>query len=147
MTAPLKWQFRLSARNVAAHQLRLSIPEGWAVDAQGNPTTDPGAALKGAMLPFGGAKGYGIALMIDLFCGAMAGANTGTSIKSFWTDFQNPQGVGFFLGAWNLAVLGDLAEVRERVDAWAAAAGTRLMLNKPGNDGRGAISTGSAVKR
>ena len=69
------------------------------------------------MLPFGGAKGYGIALMIDLFCGALAGAHTGMSIKNFWTDFQNPQGLGIFLGAWNLAVLGDPSEVRARVDA------------------------------
>lgn len=94
-----------------------SIPEGWAVDPEGRPTTDPAAALRGAMLPFGGAKGYGIALMIDLFCGALAGAHTGTSIRSFWTDFEQPQGLGIFLGAWNLAVLGERAEVLARVDA------------------------------
>jgi LDH2 family malate/lactate/ureidoglycolate dehydrogenase len=94
-----------------------SIPEGWAVDPEGRPTTDPAAALRGAMLPFGGAKGYGIALMIDLFCGALSGAHTGTSIRSFWTDFEQPQGLGIFLGAWNLAVLGEPAEVLARVDA------------------------------
>jgi LDH2 family malate/lactate/ureidoglycolate dehydrogenase len=103
---------------ILAHQQGAkSIPEGWAVDPLGRPTTDPATALKGAMLPFGGAKGYGIALMIDLFCGALAGANTGTTIKSFWTDFKNPQGLGFFLGAWNLEVLGEPAVVRARVDA------------------------------
>lgn len=103
---------------ILAHQQGApSIPEGWAVDTEGKPTTSPAAALRGAMLPFGGAKGYGIALMIDLFCGALAGANTGTTIKSFWTDFQNPQGLGFFLGAWNLAVLGDPPAVLARVDA------------------------------
>jgi LDH2 family malate/lactate/ureidoglycolate dehydrogenase len=103
---------------ILAHkQGATSIPEGWAVDAEGRPTTDPAAALKGAMLPFGGAKGYGIALMIDLFCGALAGANTGTTIRSFWDDFENPQGLGLFLGAWNLGVLGEPAAVRARVDA------------------------------
>lgn len=102
---------------LAHHQGAKSIPEGWAVDPEGRPTTDPAAALKGAMLPFGGAKGYGIALMIDLFCGALAGANTGTTIKSFWTDFERPQGLGLFLGAWNLEVLGDPTAVRARVDA------------------------------
>jgi LDH2 family malate/lactate/ureidoglycolate dehydrogenase len=103
---------------ILAHkQGAKSIPEGWAVDPDGRPTTDPAAALKGAMLPFGGAKGYGIALMIDLFCGALAGANTGTTINSFWTDFKNPQGLGLFLGAWNLEVLGEPAAVRARVDA------------------------------
>lgn len=103
---------------ILAHQQGAkSIPSGWAVDPEGRPTTDPTAALKGAMLPFGGAKGYGIALMIDLFCGALAGANTGTTINSFWTDFKNPQGLGLFLGAWNLDVLGESTVVRARVDA------------------------------
>jgi len=102
---------------LAKQQGAASIPAGWAVDETGEPTTDPAAALRGAMLPFGGAKGYGIALMIDLFCGALPGAHTGTTIRSFWTDFEQPQGLGYFLGAWDITVLGDEAEVRARVDA------------------------------
>jgi LDH2 family malate/lactate/ureidoglycolate dehydrogenase len=103
---------------ILAHkQGAKEIPSGWAVDEAGRPTTDPAEALRGAMLPFGGAKGYGIALMIDLFCGALVGANTGMTIRNFWTDFQQPQGLGFFLGAWNLAAMGEPATVRARVDA------------------------------
>lgn len=49
------------------------LPAGWAIDAQGNPTTDPGAALDGAQLPFGGYKGAAIALMIELLAGALIG--------------------------------------------------------------------------
>jgi LDH2 family malate/lactate/ureidoglycolate dehydrogenase len=49
------------------------IPEGWAVDAEGHPTTDPTAALAGAQLPFGGYKGAAIALMIELLAGALIG--------------------------------------------------------------------------
>lgn len=49
------------------------IPEGWAIDAQGRPTTDPVAALEGAMLPFGGHKGSAISTMIELLAGAMIG--------------------------------------------------------------------------
>lgn len=49
------------------------IPEGWAVDANGNPTTDPAAALEGAQLPFGGHKGSSLALMIELLAGALLG--------------------------------------------------------------------------
>lgn len=49
------------------------IPEGWAIDADGNPTTDPAAALAGAMLPFGGHKGSAISTMIELLAGAMLG--------------------------------------------------------------------------
>lgn len=49
------------------------LPEGWAVDSSGAPTTDPEAALDGAMLPFGGHKGSAIAMMIELLAGAMIG--------------------------------------------------------------------------
>ena len=49
------------------------IPEGWGIDADGNPTTDPAAALAGAQLPFGGYKGASIALMIELLAGALVG--------------------------------------------------------------------------
>ena len=49
------------------------IPEGWAIDVEGNPTTDPSAALAGAQLPFGGYKGAAIALMVELMAGAMIG--------------------------------------------------------------------------
>jgi len=50
-----------------------TLPEGWAVDADGNPTTDPEAALAGAMLPFGGHKGSAISTMIELLAGVMIG--------------------------------------------------------------------------
>ena len=49
------------------------IPEGWGIDPDGNPTTDPAAALAGAQLPFGGYKGASIALMIELLAGALVG--------------------------------------------------------------------------
>lgn len=49
------------------------LPKGWAVDRSGNPTTDPEAALNGAMLPFGGHKGSAIATMIELLAGIMIG--------------------------------------------------------------------------
>ena len=49
------------------------IPEGWGIDADGNPTTDPAAALAGAQLPFGGYKGASIALMVELLAGALVG--------------------------------------------------------------------------
>src|SRR4029453_3401302 len=49
------------------------LPPGWAIDAAGNQTTDPAAALAGAQLPFGGYKGAAIALMIELLAGALIG--------------------------------------------------------------------------
>jgi LDH2 family malate/lactate/ureidoglycolate dehydrogenase len=50
-----------------------AIPIGWAIDAEGQPTTDPTAALAGAQLPFGGYKGAALALMIELLAGALIG--------------------------------------------------------------------------
>tara|TARA_Y100001960_G_scaffold327064_1_gene412620 strand:- start:610 stop:1650 length:1041 start_codon:yes stop_codon:yes gene_type:complete len=58
-----------------------NIPLGWAVDQDGNPTTDPQAALNGALLPSGGPKGSGLAIMVDLMTGALAGEAVGTSVK------------------------------------------------------------------
>jgi delta1-piperideine-2-carboxylate reductase len=64
-----------SARGEIQLHLRdgTPIPEGWAIDAEGDPTTDPAAALAGAQLPFGGYKGAAIALMIELLAGALIG--------------------------------------------------------------------------
>lgn len=102
---------------LAAKKEETSIPRGWAVDALGQPTTDPAAALAGAMLPFGGAKGYAIALIIEVLSSALSGALHSTEVNSFWTDFENEQGLGMFIGA--LDVRGFLAEEEfgSRVDA------------------------------
>ncbi|MGT2465414.1 Ldh family oxidoreductase [Mesorhizobium atlanticum] len=51
------------------------MPEGWALDASGNPTTDPAAAMKGAMLAFGGQRGANIALMVEVLAAGISGAN------------------------------------------------------------------------
>ncbi|AGT11239.1 Ldh family oxidoreductase [Paracoccus aminophilus] len=59
------------------------LPEGWAIDADGNPTTDPEAALSGAMLPFGGHKGSAISTMIELLAGAMIGDFTSDEALDF----------------------------------------------------------------
>lgn len=66
------------------------LPEGWAIDVDGNPTTDPDAALKGAMLPFGAHKGSAISTMIELLAGAMIG------------DFTSPEALDY-LGTTTIA--------------------------------------------
>lgn len=54
-----------------------SIPEGWAIDTEGKPTTNAAAALKGSVLPFGGPKGSGIAMMVDILSGILSGSAFG----------------------------------------------------------------------
>ena len=59
------------------------IPEGWALDADGNPTTDPAAALAGSMVPMGGYKGAGIALMVEIMAAAVTGSHLAIEASSF----------------------------------------------------------------
>jgi LDH2 family malate/lactate/ureidoglycolate dehydrogenase len=77
---------------VAAHEGR-SIPETWALDATGNPTTDPKEAMFGSLLPFGGAKGSGISLIVDILCGVLSGANYGARVSDMYGD-GGPQNLG-----------------------------------------------------
>lgn len=73
-----------------------AIPEGWAVDAEGKPTSDPVAALKGFLLPFGGHKGSGLSQAVDLLSGVLSGARFLTEISP-WTDYpERPCGTGHF---------------------------------------------------
>lgn len=83
---------------VAAKQ-GISIPEGWALDAEGNPTTDPKAGMAGSMLPFGSGpqsspKGAMLALMVELLVTAVIGAHFGYEASSFFVDEGNRPGLG-----------------------------------------------------
>lgn len=71
----------------------IEIPDNWALDVDGNPTTDPNKALKGALLPMGGPKGSAIAMAIDIISGLLAGSAYGKSLKSFHV-LEGPTGVG-----------------------------------------------------
>jgi len=93
-----------------------SIPEGWAVDPEGEFTTDPESALKGAVLPFGGPKGSGIALMIDIFSGIVSGAEFGSHIGSLYDDFSKPQNVGNFMIVFNIDSFCPVDQFKERVE-------------------------------
>ena len=73
------------------------IPEGWALDAAGNPTTDAQAAMSGSMLPLGDAKGAALVLAVELMAAAMTGAHFGYEASSFFDDQGGPPRVGQFL--------------------------------------------------
>ncbi|MBZ0228704.1 MAG: Ldh family oxidoreductase, partial [Bauldia sp.] len=59
------------------------MPEGWALDRDGRPTTDPEAALAGTMIPIGGAKGAALALMVEVMSAALVGAHFAFEASSF----------------------------------------------------------------
>jgi (2R)-3-sulfolactate dehydrogenase (NADP+) len=74
-----------------------SIPAGWALDAQGHPTTDPKAGLEGSMLPIGAVsspKGAMLALVVELLVTALIGANFGFEASSFFVDEGNRPRIG-----------------------------------------------------
>lgn len=75
------------------------IPEGWATDAAGRATTDPAEAIKGMLLPAAGPKGFGLAFMIDLFCGGLSSGAIGDEVKPLYGKASEPYGCAhFFLG-------------------------------------------------
>lgn len=73
------------------------IPPDWALDSEGQPTTDPSAALKGSMQPIGGPKGTALALMVEILSTVMTGANLSVDAGSFFTADGTRPGVGQFL--------------------------------------------------
>jgi LDH2 family malate/lactate/ureidoglycolate dehydrogenase len=98
-----------------------SIPDTWGTDKQGRRTTDPKAALDGFLQPIGGHKGYGLALLVDMFAGVLSNAAYLTHVKS-WVDAPDePQNLGHFFilidtrrlgsGAWLAGRMRDFAEI------------------------------------
>ncbi|MGD1885139.1 MAG: Ldh family oxidoreductase, partial [Paracoccaceae bacterium] len=74
-----------------------NIPEGWALDAQGEPTTDPDAALAGSMVPIGDAKGTALALMVEVLAAGFSGAMGSAGMSSFLAADGPPPGAGQFM--------------------------------------------------
>ncbi|MHB1391511.1 MAG: Ldh family oxidoreductase [Clostridia bacterium] len=74
----------------------VQIPDNWALDENGTPTTDPNKALKGTLLPIGGPKGSALALTVDILSGMLSGAGFGQQLKSFH-ELEGPTKVGVSL--------------------------------------------------
>jgi LDH2 family malate/lactate/ureidoglycolate dehydrogenase len=91
----------MAASVVARGKIRLAqreghpIPQGWALDSNGQATTDPQVAMEGTLLPIGGPKGYGIALVNDILAGILTGSPSGIEVRSIH-DLAQPSPVGFF---------------------------------------------------
>ena len=109
------------------------IPEGWAVDADGNPTTDAKAALSGMLMPMGGAKGAALALMVELLAVAIAGAKFATEASSFFDDAGGPPGVGQFVMAIDPAAFAGRDRVLDRIEDMAAGFAGNGTARLPGS--------------
>ena len=128
--APLVIDLSLSkvarGRIMAAAQAGQSIPEGWALDAGGRPTTDPAAALAGTMIPLGDAKGAALALVVEILSATLIGANHAFEASSFFDAEGPPPGVGQTIIAFRPGVEGYGARLETLLGAILSQEGTRL---------------------
>ena len=92
------------------------IPVGWALDADGNPTTDPNVGLKGSMAPSGGYKGVGVALMTEVLAAALTGATLGIHASPFSGTAGGPPKTGQFFIAIDASATADDAFSSRIVD-------------------------------
>ena len=92
-----------------------SIPEGWAITGEGLPTTDAKQALKGSVLPLGGPKGSGLAIMLDILTGVLTGAEFGAKMPRMYDDPQ-PQRVGHMFSAIAIEAFMPMTEFLSRMD-------------------------------
>jgi (2R)-3-sulfolactate dehydrogenase (NADP+) len=100
------------ANVVLAKQRGGRIPEGWALDEHGQPTTDPDAALRGTMLPMGDAKGTALALVVELLAAGLTGANFAAEASSYLDAQGPPPGTGQLLIAFDPAAFDGAAVAR-----------------------------------
>jgi LDH2 family malate/lactate/ureidoglycolate dehydrogenase len=93
------------------------MPEGWMMDRQGRPLTDPKRASEGFLLPIGGYKGYGLALVFGLLAGTLNGAAMGRDVVDFNADDTTPTNTGHCIVAIDVAAFQPVAEFKRSVDA------------------------------
>src|SRR5436853_384447 len=95
-----------------AAQRGETMPEGWMIDRMGKALTDPTRANEGLLLPIGGYKGYGLALVFGLLAGTLNGAAMGRDVVDFNNDDTTPTNTGHAIVAINVAMFRELAEFK-----------------------------------
>ena len=95
------------------------IPAGWALDAEGRPTTDPAAAIEGVILPMGGHKGYAISFMMDVLSGVLTGSSFATGVRGP-QQAERRSGCGHMVLAIDVAAVADPDGFAERMEALIA---------------------------
>jgi LDH2 family malate/lactate/ureidoglycolate dehydrogenase len=93
-----------------------AMPEGWMVDREGKPLTDPRRAAEGVLLPIGGYKGYGLALVVGLIAGTLNGAAMGRDVIDFNADAKSATNTGQAVVAIDPSAFGDVAGFKAAVD-------------------------------
>ena len=131
------------------------LPEGWALDADGNPTTDAEAALKGSMAPSGGYKGFGNGLMVETFAAALAGATLGKDASPFAGTAGGPPRTGQFFIAlapdtFSGGLFGErMGDLTEAITGQPGARlpGSRRASNRPQHDRDGVAVDNDLIEK
>jgi LDH2 family malate/lactate/ureidoglycolate dehydrogenase len=97
-----------------------AIPPGWAADAEGAPTTDPAAAIKGMLLPAAGPKGFGLAMMIDLLAGGLSSGAVGGDVRPLYGDPKVPYACAHYFLAIDVAAFRPVVDFTAVVEALTA---------------------------
>jgi len=111
----------MSMSTVARGKIRYSamknekIPFGWGLDSEGNPTDDPQKALDGSLVPIGGVKGSGLALIIDILCGVLTNNSITGEVKNV-TDMSGPSKTGHLFAALNISAFMDSQLFKDNID-------------------------------
>ena len=100
-----------------AKQKGLRIPEGWAITADGAPTTDPAAAIKGIILPMAGHKGYGISVVMDMLSGVLSGGSWGVGVNGPY-QAEKRSGAGHFMIVLDIPAMQPLADFERRMETF-----------------------------
>ena len=157
---PIVIDFATSAVAYGKIQIALrsgtSVPEGWIVDRDGRPTSDPHeVGAGGAMLPLGGAietgghKGYCLGALVDLLCGVLSGSAWGPFVPPFLLgQHAEPErtvgpGIGHFFGAMRIDAFIDPAEYRARIDDWIRT----FRASRPAAGSAGVLVPGDPERR
>ena len=98
-----------------ASRNKEKIPLGWAIDQEGNPTSNPEEALKGTLLPIAGPKGSALAIVIDIITGMLSGSKYGPDVRTFH-KLEGPTGVGVFCMAIDISHFIELETFYSRID-------------------------------
>jgi LDH2 family malate/lactate/ureidoglycolate dehydrogenase len=101
---------------IAAQKKGDPIPLGWALDRDGNPTTDASQALLGTVLTMAGHKGYALALMVEVLSSVLSGSAIGSSIGSMYKNLDRKQDVGHFFCLLDIEAFMDITEFKQRID-------------------------------
>ena len=102
---------------IRIHQQKgLPLPEGWALDSQGRPTTDPAAAIDGLLMPIGGYKGTALALIMGILSSMLSGSAYGTELGNMEEGPRAGED-GHFMAAIKISAFEDVDRFKERIDA------------------------------